>query len=315
LEALTDDRPLPLADGARAGGGAALFRLQASCPLRAFLELRLGAGEINDPVTGIGYRERGTLAHKVLEDFYAKFADAASIRALEQSTVADELNEMTEKHMRALPGLGRSFMRTVADLETQRLLPLLVEFVMLDRTRGDFTVIGREESNPDVHVGPLTVWLKMDRLDQLESGELVVIDYKTGKVARKNWNPARPGDMQLPLYATFMDAEVSGVAFAQLSAHGVRYEGLAAESVEIDGLVTPANMRGGFRDADGEKIVDWEALADAWRVCVLELAQEFADGDCSINPRQAAAAEGQLAVLTRVHELPGVVLGEEGGDG
>jgi ATP-dependent helicase/nuclease subunit B len=312
---LDEDMPLPWQPGKKARGGSSLFGMQASCPLRAFLELRLGAGEVEDPVTGISYKARGSLAHNVLEDFYKRHRNSAAICALDDTALADELNELTAKHIRGLPGLRRPFMRTVAELETQRLMPLLVAFVKLDQSREDFTVVGVEQDDPHVTVGPLTLWLKLDRLDELGTGGRVVIDYKTGKVARKDWNPARPGNMQLPLYATFTSDNVDGVAFAQVSTHGVKYDGVASDSVAIEGVISAQKLHASFRGSDGESIKEWDVLIQAWQECLLALADDFAAGNCSINPKHADDAKGQMAVLTRVFDLPATGLDEEGGNG
>lgn len=315
LSLFDDDVPLSWQSGSKARGGASLFGMQASCPLRAFLELRLGAGEVDDPVTGISYKERGSLAHNVLEDFYRRHRNSTAIRALDDTALSNELNELTAKHIRALPGLGRSFMRTMADLEAQRLMPLLVAFVELDKAREDFTVVQVEEDDPHVTVGPLTLWLKLDRLDELATGDRVVIDYKTGKVARKDWNPSRPGNMQLPLYATFTGENVNGVAFVQVSAHGVKYDGVANDSVDIEGVIPTQKLHASFRDSAGESIKEWDALTSAWRECLLGLADDFAAGNCGINPRHADDAKGQMAVLTRVFDLPATGVEEDGGNG
>jgi probable DNA repair protein len=313
VDTLDDDRPQAWQEGARAGGGTALFRLQATCPFRAFLELRLGAKEIDEPVTGIGYKQRGSLAHRVLEDFYRLYRSSKALAGLTKEELADCLNELLAKRMRELPGMRRPFMRTVADLETQRILPQLIEFIFLDQERGEFEVLQSEEDE-EVTVGPLRVGLKLDRLDRLADGSLLVVDYKTGQVAKGGWNPGKPGDMQLPVYATFVGKPVSGIAFAQLSAHDVQYDGLADTAVEIDGLISVDRLHHKFTDGEGAKLESWEALVDAWRACLLSLADEFADGNCSINPKHDDLARGQFAVLTRVCELPGYA-DEDGNNG
>jgi hypothetical protein len=45
--------------------------------------------------------------------------------------------------------------------------------------------------------------LRLDRIDRLNDGSLLVIDYKTGDVSPKSWDLPRPDDVQLPLYAGF----------------------------------------------------------------------------------------------------------------
>ena len=49
----------------------------------------------------------------------------------------------------------------------------------------------------------LTLKLRLDRVDRLNDGSLLVIDYKTGNVSPKAWELPRPDDVQLPLYAGF----------------------------------------------------------------------------------------------------------------
>ncbi len=303
-EILTQDRPAALAPGSRARGGSRLFNLQEICPLRAFLELRLGATEIDEPATGIGYRERGSFAHDVLEDCYQKLKGSEKLDALSPDALRKDLQAMITRRMRQLPGMQRAFMRSVAELESARLLALLIEFLELEKAREPFEVIATEESH-EVEVGPIKVRLKLDRVDRLANGARLVIDYKTGHVARSQWNPAKPRDMQLPLYATFTECDADGVAFAQISVHDVKLEGLGNESIAVDGIELPGALHSKFTDADGDRILDWEPLKDAWRECLLKLAQSFASGDCRINPKHSGEAEGQFAVLTRVYELPG----------
>ena len=61
--------------------------------------------------------------------------------------------------------------------------------------------------------------LRLDRLDRLNDGSLLVIDYKSGNVAIKSWELPRPDDVQLPLYAAFgldRERETGGLVFAKV---------------------------------------------------------------------------------------------------
>jgi probable DNA repair protein len=311
LQIIHNDAPAPWPNKQPARGGARLFNLQGTCPLRAFLELRLGAVEIQPPENGLGYRERGSFAHQILEDFYKEYASSDALATLTSHSLVKKLRTICERRMRVLTGIQRPFIRAIAELEIQRLLPLLCTFVEQDKERGPFEVIAAELAQ-EVQVGPVIVTLKLDRLDQLQNGSRFVIDYKTGEVKRSSWNPDKPGDMQLPLYATFTEPKIDAVAFAQIAAKGVHFDGLGSNNAVIPGVDDPADKPLRFLDSDGEKIVAWDTLKDEWKKCLLELAEGFAAGNCAINPRYPKLAEGQLAVLSRIYELPA---GDEGDGG
>jgi hypothetical protein len=117
------------------------------------------------------------------------------------------------------------------------------------------------------------------------------------------------------LYATFTSDNVDGVAFAQVSTHGVKYDGVASDAVAIEGVIPAQKLHASFRGSDGESIKEWDVLTQAWQECLLALADDFAAGNCSIHPKYADDAKGQMAVLTRVFDLPATGLDEEGGNG
>jgi hypothetical protein len=156
-------------------------------------------------------------------------------------------------------------------------------------------------------VGPIRVSLKLDRLDKLPDGGQMVIDYKTGKVNRKNWNPQRPTDLQLPLYATRLATRPAAIAFAQLSAHGAVFAGVGNGEASAAGVGEPGSGRGQVRyrrmAGDGDIIDSWEVLLAAWDEVLLRLAEDFASGDFSVDPENPNEARGQLAPLTRIYEL------------
>ena len=143
----------------------------------------------------------------------------------ELMAIADLRGFVEERVQRAmaeeLPDGEREAMPpTYLELEHVRLTNLVTEWLEYERTRAEFTVVGTEVERGKSIEG-LDLRLRMDRVDRLEDGKLLVIDYKTGTVDKKSWDLPRPDDVQLPLYAGFAlneDAECGGLVFAKIRA-------------------------------------------------------------------------------------------------
>ena len=72
----------------------------------------------------------------------------------------------------------------------------------------------------------------IDRLDQLDDGRLVVIDYKSGRSDRTgSWGAERILEPQLPIYAAlaFPDRAVAAVALARVTREEPAFFGVAAD--------------------------------------------------------------------------------------
>ena len=92
--------------------------------------------------------------------------------------------------------------RRYLELEEQRLTKLVTEWLDYEATRIAFEVADTEVKRT-VHIAGLTLDLRLDRIDRLNDGSLLVIDYKSGDVSPNSWELPRPDDVQLPLYAGF----------------------------------------------------------------------------------------------------------------
>ena len=68
-----------------------------------------------------------------------------------------------------------------AAIEQARLERVIEEWLLLERERQPFAMLEQEE-RLTVTVGGIDVKIRADRVDRLENGELVIIDYKTGEV-------------------------------------------------------------------------------------------------------------------------------------
>ena len=54
------------------------------------------------------------------------------------------------------------------------------------------------EAKHPVSLAGITFNLRIDRVDRLNDGSLLVIDYKTGNVSPKTWELPRPDDCAAP---------------------------------------------------------------------------------------------------------------------
>jgi RecB family exonuclease len=146
------------------------------------------------------------------------------------------------------------------------------------------------EGQREAGLGVLKLSLRLDRVDQLASGERVVIDYKTGRAAVPSMLGERPDEPQLPLYLTVAEQDAAAVAFAQVRAGDMKFVGLAREAGLVPGTKAP--------------VAGWEAQRTAWRAELERLAGEFAAGIAAVDPKRLAhtCRLCDLHSLCRIHE-------------
>ncbi len=302
LEEFIDNQAPPLVPGSRVPGGTGIFSDQARCPFRAFAIHRLGADSIEEPVSGLDGRERGSLLHSVMEQVWSRLRDRATLRA----TSGEELeNLVRDAADRAIATASRrkpvTFAPRFTELERERLTGLVLRWLELEKERADFAV-EELEKRATLAVGDLFLDTRTDRIDRLEDGGRVVIDYKTGRnVSIKGWFEDRLEEPQLPLYATAGaegTAAVSAVLLAHLNPEKSAFLGVAAESglvPRIQAFVESKQSRG---------YADWDALFQHWRDSLRMLAGEIQAGRAGADPKDPhqSCRYCPLPSLCRIHE-------------
>ncbi len=289
IEVAADPAP-PLGPDAKLRGGARLLQLQAVCPARAFFEMRLHARELPAPSFGIDAATRGQLVHAVLDRLFEALRErslppgAPTGRDLVAGIVRDSLRHR-------LPPTPLN--HVLAELEAGRLEALVMELLDVDAARPPFQVLATE-AELQVPLGGLQLGLRVDRIDQLDSDDQLVIDYKTGgQKSRADWFGARPAEPQLPLYAVGSGAR--SVAYVRLSEDGVRVDGISADDTGIDGIQTVRKLTRG-------RLESWSELVGEWQAALVSLVAELAAGSCAIDVAAPEFAAGHYAPLTRVYD-------------
>lgn len=285
-------------------GGSTVLTSQSQCAFKAFAMARLGAECWEAAVAGLTAPQRGQLLHDVL---HAVWSDTAQgIRTSNQlHNLGAELRPFVEERVRRvleeqMPAGAREQMPArYLELEEQRLTRLVTEWLEFERKRVEFEVATTEVKATAAPAG-LTLNLRLDRVDRLKDGSLLVIDYKSGNVNPKAWELPRPDDVQLPLYAGFavpQDQKLGGLVFARVRAGDMCMAGKVANARETIN-----------HDLSGNHGLVQEPLTltrlSEWKLAIEELARDFIAGRADVDPRdpELTCDRCGLYTLCRVRE-------------
>ncbi|MFT3905071.1 MAG: PD-(D/E)XK nuclease family protein [Steroidobacteraceae bacterium] len=282
-------------------GGTRALQLQSDCPYRAYAELRIGAGVMEEPAPGIDSVLRGLLLHGALEIFWRALPDQAALRALGtepletalQASVQQALRDEVQR--RVVPPDAGSLRR-----EAQRCLRLLRELMQWELRRAPFAVQELERAH-QLELGAARLRLRFDRVDRLSDAAEVVLDYKSGRGAVFSCEEERLSQPQLPAYALAAGAAVSAVATVHVRPDGVSVRGAADQDGRLPRLpVTP---------------LAWPEQLARWQQQLQGLADEFLQGHAAVQPQRGACRYCHLASSCRVRRDADEPQGTEPGNG
>jgi ATP-dependent helicase/nuclease subunit B len=134
----------------------------------------------------------------------------------------------------------------------------------------------------------LRLRLRVDRMDRLANGKVLLIDYKSGKQTRNKLNCPRPQEPQLLVYAAAAGHDVDGVLFGELTPRDPRAVGFSRE-----------------RHFGGQSVTiikDWNRFLAEAEIEVERLANEFVAGYAAVDPLPGACEYCQIKPLCRVRE-------------
>jgi probable DNA repair protein len=289
LEELVDERAPAVGMDERTHGVATL-RAQSQCPFRGFAETRLDARVLEQPIPGFNERERGQILHDALQGIFTEVGNSRSLQDLIAQPEASAAR-IAGHVRRAVEGqcAKRNPGALWAERERRRLQGLLERWLELESRRAPFQVEHVEGSAETALHGGLAYKLRIDRIDRLEDGSRVLIDYKTGWV-QPDWRGERPDNPQLPVYALRHRENLVAVAYGRVSAAECRF--------------VPESARGdifpGVRASRLEGMGSFALLLAAWERRIESLAQEFSRGAAQVAPKDTACRYCRLQGLCRV---------------
>ena len=289
LESFRDAKAPPVVPG-KVRGGTRVLADQAACPFRAFARWRLSAERLEEPESGLDPRDRGKLLHALMRELWTRLRGSESLRKDTGLAIAQSA-EAAVKEM----GLEGRF----AELERERLAKLAREWLDIERRRAPFKVLHVEQER-SVAVAGLEFKSRIDRMDELEQGGHVLIDYKSSRMLTpKQWDGPRPDDPQLPLYAVAAPEELAAVVFAKMRPGEMRFMGYS----KAERLLPRVEV---YRD--------WQKLLDTWKRDADALGKSFAAGEAPVDPKEGlkTCRMCELHTLCRVYEKSSAI-GEEGG--
>lgn len=312
IEWIQDVNGAPIAEGRDVAGGTGIMKSQALCPFQAYGRYRLGACKPESPEAGLNPRQRGTLVHDVLQLIWDRLKKNEVLEELSFREIEHYISEAVDRAMaRMADKMPGTFTDRFTRLEKERLQSLVEEWIKEEQGRGPFSV-AETESRMHLSIGGIGISAFADRIDLLDNGRLVLIDYKTGDVSPGEWFAERITEPQLPLYSLGMPRELlAGVFFGRVKKGGIGYTGIS----ETEGVIPGCR---GIMD-DGRIAKDFESMEEVlafWENKLANLADEIRTGYAPVLPvsRNKSCRYCDLSPVCRIWETSAEPAEEEKAD-
>lgn len=270
-----------------ARGGTAVLKAQSQCPFRAFAEFRLNAQRPEDACFGFDARDRGAFLHKALQYVWMEVRSYSRLRSIPEHDLRDIVQEAVAQAVK--DDLSSPFHALITVTERERLEELILEWLIeIERARKQSFTVETIEQERTCEISGLQLNLRIDRVDRLRNGNVLLIDYKSGEQTSKSLEGDRPREPQLLVYAASCGEKVDGVFFAQLRARKLRAIGFSRDEQ--------------FPSRTAQVKRDWDSFLAQSQDEVQRLARDFVRGDAVVDPIRGACDYCNVKPFCRVNE-------------
>ncbi|OGT33584.1 MAG: hypothetical protein A3C44_01710 [Gammaproteobacteria bacterium RIFCSPHIGHO2_02_FULL_39_13] len=291
VETFTDDRAPEIQDTSRIQGGSTILKLQTQCPFRAFATIRLKTKALNKPTIGISAVTKGIIIHHILFEIWDYLKDQHTLQMLSDDIlnqfIQDKIDSTLVKYLSA-----SSNHHHFIQIEKKRLHVLIKNWLTLEKSRPAFRIKALEESG-QISIDQLPMTIRLDRIDELSDGSLMLIDYKTGKNEINTLLQERLTHPQLPIYAVFhthAEQTCESVAFAEVRNAKMNFTGLMHERMS-ETKNNAYHFTAIHKTKNKLLINNWDALLSHWKSTLVNVANDFCKGNAIVNPIDSSVCE------------------------
>ncbi len=293
LETLADSQMPALQLNEAVRGGSGVLTAQAQCPFKAAAGYRLNAREPDAGQEGVSAMDRGNQIHEIMQKLWGRLETLENLKAMDaeqlHTMLEDSIAETLAGYVLKRPDL---YQEHFLKLEKACLKTLTADWLQHEKQRsGNFSIAAMEEA-ADISVGGIMLHIKADRIDQLDSGERIILDYKTGTSASsKSWLEENITEPQLPLYSLIENDSLAGLALAKINEKNCQFSGITRHQSLLPDIKpgkVPEFLQQLIADnADANPDPDeqhWQSIRQHWKKQLERLGSSFRTGEAGINP-------------------------------
>ncbi|TQV86524.1 PD-(D/E)XK nuclease family protein [Aliikangiella coralliicola] len=288
-------------------GGAYLLGQYASCPFKAMARFQFQLRGTQQQVKGIEAKTKGAWLHRSMELLWDELKTQAKLLSLSPTEIKQQVARILETSKSEFESeLFASAPAEIIDIEYQKLISQICEWLELEKTRKPFEV--ETEVDKSLRLGQLEFKFRVDRIDRItndseqQSGSIEIIDYKTGQTDFKKWLGKRPEEAQMPAYVlACSDEMIESLSYAKIKTGEISISGVwfneQKSNQKSDDKADETTYRflekGLGQEKDKTKylqsnaeLIDRSAsLAQQWKRNLEALVEKISSGDMPVSPK------------------------------